>query len=278
MLHGKPLPPGWTGKLWALEQGIEHALLLDPDYLLLTDADIEHDAASVTELVRIAEQRRLDLASYMVKLHCTTIAERALIPAFVFFFLKLYPPQWTASEKFKTAGAAGGCILIRSEALARIGGIAAIRNELIDDCALAGAVKRSGGRVWLGLTRETHSLRAYGGFGEIGRMVSRTAFSQLRHSTLLLIAAIAGLFVTYLLPPLLLLSGKPLPMILGGAAWLLMSAVYLPMVRFYNRSPLWSLALPLITLFYMGATLHSAVQYWRCRGGEWKGRAQDVRA
>ena len=278
VLEGKPLPPGWTGKLWALAQGIEHALSLYPDYLLLTDADIEHDAASITELVRIAEQRGLDLASYMVKLACVTRAEKALIPPFVFFFLKLYPPKWIASEKFRTSGAAGGSILIRPEALARIGGIAAIRNEVIDDCALARAVKRRGGKVWLGLTSETRSVRTYGGFGEIGRMISRTAFSQLRHSTLVLVAAIAGLFVTYLLPPLVLLSGKPLPMIFGAAAWLLMSAVYLPMVRFYNRSPLWSLALPLIAVFYMGATLHSAIQYWRCRGGEWKGRTQDVRA
>jgi hopene-associated glycosyltransferase HpnB len=278
VLHAKPLPSGWTGKLWALAQGIDHALTLAPDYLLLTDADIEHDPASLTELVLLAEQHRLDLASYMVQLACATTAEKALIPAFVFFFLKLYPPKWIASPASKTAGAAGGCILIRPEALARIGGIAAIRNEVIDDCALARAVKQSGGRIWMGLTRDTCSIRSYGGFREIGRMISRTAFNQLHHSVLLLLAAIAGLFVTYLLPPILVLTGKPLPMILGAVAWLLMSIAYWPMIRFYERAPLWSLSLPLVALFYMGATVYSAIQYWIGKGGQWKGRAQDVRA
>lgn len=276
VLHAKALPPGWTGKLWALAQGIDYALTLAPDYLLLTDADIEHNAAGLTELVLLAEQRRLDLASYMVRLACTTTAEKALIPAFVFFFLKLYPPRWIASPKCKTAGAAGGCILIRPEALARIGGITAIRNEVIDDCALARAVKRSGGRIWLGLAPGTRSIRSYGGFREIGRMISRTAFNQLRHSALLLMAAIAGLFVVYLLPPLLLFTSKPVPMLLGAIAWLLMSIAYRPMVRFYNRALLWSVALPPIALFYMGATLHSAIQYWMGKGGQWKGRAQDL--
>ena len=213
----------------------------------------------------------------MVKLACGTTAEKALIPAFVFFFLKLYPPKWIGSERHKTAGAAGGCVLIRPEALRAIGGIAAIRKEVIDDCALARAVKRGGGRIWMGLTSETRSIRSYGGLGEIGRMISRTAFNQLHHSTVLLAGAVIGLFFTYLLPPLLLLSGAPPAMILGAAAWLLMSAAYWPMVRFYKRSPLWSFALPLIALFYMGATLHSAVQYWRGQGGAWKGRAQDLR-
>lgn len=278
VLDGKPLPSGWTGKLWALAQGIDHALAFTPDYLLLTDADIEHGPGTVAELVALADERNLDLASYMVQLACVTTAEKALIPAFVFFFLKLYPPKWIASPKFKTAGAAGGCILIRPEALARIGGIAAIRNEVIDDCALARAVKRSGGRIRMGLTRDTRSIRSYGGFREIGRMISRTAFNQLHHSALLLTAAIVGLFFTYLLPPLLLLTGRPLPMLLGAIAWLLMSIAYWPMVRFYNRAPLWSCTLPLIALFYIGATMHSAMQYWLGRGGQWKGRAQDLPA
>jgi hopene-associated glycosyltransferase HpnB len=277
VLEGRPLAPGWTGKLWALAQGVDYAETLAPDYLLFTDADIEHGPTSVPGLVAIAEARKLDLASYMVKLACGTTAEKALIPAFVFFFLKLYPPKWIASECHKTAGAAGGCILIRPKPLRAIGGIAAIRKEVIDDCALARAVKRGGGRIWMGLTSETRSIRSYGGLGEIGRMISRTAFNQLHHSTVLLAGAVIGLFFTYLLPPLLLLSGAPPAMILGAAAWLLMSAAYWPMVRFYKRSPLWSFALPLIALFYMGATLHSAVQYWRGQGGAWKGRAQDLR-
>lgn len=278
VLQAKILPRGWTGKLWALSQGVEHAVALAPDYLLFTDADIEHGPTSVAELVAIAEGRSLHITSNMVRLACGTNAEKALIPAFVFFFLKLYPPAWIASQRFKTAGAAGGCILIRPEALSRIGGLAAIRNEVIDDCALARAVKRSGGLIWLGLTSETHSIRSYGGFRDIRRMISRTAFNQLRHSALLLMGALLGLFITYLLPPLLLLTGNTVAMILGVVAWLLMSLAYLPMVRFYRRSPLWSIALPFIALFYMGATLQSAVQYWRGKGGEWKGRVQDVRA
>jgi hopene-associated glycosyltransferase HpnB len=188
----------------------------------------------------------------------------------------LYPPAWILSSKRKTAGAAGGCILIRPEALRRIGGISAIRNQVIDDCALARAVKRKGGRVWLGLTRSTVSIRSYGSFAEIGRMIARTAFNQLQHSPLLLVGTVLGLFFTYLLPPILVLTRQPRLVSVGGAAWLLMSASYLPMVRFYKRSPLWSMALPGIALFYTGATVYSAFRYWRKRGGEWKGRIQDV--
>jgi hopene-associated glycosyltransferase HpnB len=277
VISGKPLVFGWTGKLWALAQGVAFAKTLAPDYLLFTDADIEHGPGSVAELVALAEERELDLASYMVRLACITTAEKALMPAFVFFFLKLYPPKWIAAPGSKTAGAAGGCMLIRTEALDSIGGLAAIRSEVIDDCALARAMKRSGGRIWMGLTRDASSVRSYGGFGEIGRMISRTAFNQLHHSAVLLAGTIFGLLATYTLPPLLLFTGQPLPMALGAIAWVLMSIAYLPMVRFYDRSPLWSLALPLIALFYLGATVHSAVQYWRGRGGEWKGRSQDVR-
>lgn len=278
VLHGTALPAGWTGKLWALSQGVEHALSLSPDYLLFTDADIEHGPDSIARLASLAQARNLDLASYMVKLACITAAEKALIPAFVFFFLKLYPPVWIASAHHKTAGAAGGCILIRPDALRRIGGLAAIRSEVIDDCALARALKRGSGHLWMGLTSQTHSIRSYGGFREIGRMISRTAFNQLHHSTLLLVGTTLGLFLTYLLPPVLLLSGKTTPALMGAAAWLLMSLAYLPMLRFYERSPLWALALPLIALFYMGATVYSAVRYWLGKGGEWKGRVQDVRA
>jgi hopene-associated glycosyltransferase HpnB len=277
VVSGKPLAFGWTGKLWALAQGIAFAKTLTPDYLLFTDADIEHGPGSVAELVALAEEHELDLASYMVQLACVTPAEKALIPAFVFFFLKLYPPKWIAAPRAKTAGAAGGCMLIRPKALDRIGGLAAIRSEMIDDCALAQAVKGSGGRIWLGLTHDATSIRSYGGFAGIGRMISRSAFNQLHHSALLLAGTILALLVTYALPPLLLLSGRPLPMALGAIAWVLMSIAYLSMVRFYDRSPLWSVALPLIALFYLGATLHSAIQYWRGRGGAWKGRAQDVR-
>jgi hopene-associated glycosyltransferase HpnB len=276
VISGRPLAPGWSGKLWAVQQGVEQALALNPDFLLLTDADIAHGPDSVATLVAIAESGLFDLVSFMVKLYCRTFAERALIPAFVFFFLKLYPPAWIANPGFKMAGAAGGSILIRPAALERAGGIAAIRRELIDDCALARRVKESGGRIWLGLSAETRSIRSYGSFSEIGRMISRGAFNQLRHSVFMLALALAGLTATYLLPPLLaIFSHRLVPALLGAAAWLLMAACFLPTLRFYRLSPLWALALPLVAIFYMGASVHSAVRFWSGRGGQWKGRIQD---
>jgi hopene-associated glycosyltransferase HpnB len=270
-------PAGWTGKLWAMSRGIDPAEKLGPDYFLLTDADIEHGSGEIAKLVAYATARHLDLASYMVLLSCDTFAERALIPAFVFFFLKLYPPQWTGSHRHKAAGAAGGCILIRPEALRRIGGLKAISDEIIDDCALAREVKQSGGTVWMGLTLGTHSIRPYEGFSGIGQMISRNAFSQLRHSGFFLVAALAGLFVTYVLPPLLVFSRKRTSARLGAAAYGMMTAAYLPTIRFYRRSPLWAFALPAIAIFYAGATIHSALRYWLGKGGQWKGRVQDIR-
>ncbi len=277
VLTGQPLEPDWTGKLWALAQGASFAETFAPDYLLFTDADIVHATTSVTGLVAMAEAYQCDLTSCMVRLANQTFAEDAMIPAFVFFFLMLYPPAWIANPKAKTAGAAGGCILIRPEALRRIGGIGAIAGEVIDDCALARAVKHSGGRIWMGLTAETHSIRSYGSFGEIEQMISRTAFNQLRHSVVLLVATVFGLLITYVLPIVLLFSGRGIPMLLGAGAWLLMSIAYAPIVRFYGLSFLWSFGLPPIAVFYLGATIHSAVNYWRGKGGEWKGRPQDVK-
>ena len=275
VISGQPLPPGWSGKLWAMQQGIEQALPLNPQFLLLTDADIWHSPENVATLAALAERGGYDLASFMVKLHCRNAAEKLLIPAFVFFFFMLYPPEWIRDPLRKTAGAAGGCILVRPEALARAGGIAAIRNEIIDDCALAAAVKHSGGKVWLGVTPDTRSLRAYGSFNELERMIARTAFNQLRHSTWLLIGALAGLALTFLLPIGLLFGGL---WGLGAAAYLLMFVAYLPMVRSYSLSVLWALTLPLAAAFYTWATMHSAVKHWSGRGGEWKGRTQDATA
>ncbi len=207
----------------------------------------------------------------MATLHCETFAERALIPAFVFFFFLLYPPAWVRDRRRRTAGAAGGCMLVRREALEAAGGIEAIRGELIDDCALASAIKAVGGRVWLGLSRGTRSLRGYGGFGAIGAMISRSAFTQLRHSWLLLGGTVAGMAAAYLLPPVLALTGSVPAM----AAWGLMTAVFVPVLRFYRLSPLWAPFLPLTAAFYSGATLHSAISYRRGQGGRWKGRVQD---
>jgi hopene-associated glycosyltransferase HpnB len=276
VITGAPLAPGWSGKLWAMSQGVAAAAALSADYLLFTDADIHHDADDVAVLVTTAEAQNRDLVSCMVKLQTSTIAEQCLIPAFVFFFLKLYPPAWIASADSRTAGAAGGSMLIHPQVLLRIGGLQTIRSQIIDDCALASAVKAAGGSIWLGLTRSARSTRPYGSFAEIGRMISRTAFNQLRHSYLLLAATMLGLIVTYLLPPLLLLSGDPVSIVLGASAWLLMSVAYAPMLRFYGLSAVWSLGLPAIALFYAAATIYSAVQYRRGRGGKWKDRVQDL--
>lgn len=191
--------------------------------------------------------------------------------------LARYPPEWIRNPRRKIAGAAGGCILIRPEALARAGGVAAIRGEIIDDCALAGRVKRSGGKVWLGVTPDTHSLRAYKTFGEVEHMIARNAFNQLKHSAWLLAGALAGLLLTYLLPLAVLVSGSRVLVVTGAVACLLMGIAYLPMVRFYGLNPAWALTLPFSAVFFGAATVHSALMYWSGRGGEWKGRAQDRR-
>jgi hopene-associated glycosyltransferase HpnB len=281
VISAAPLPPGWTGKLWALSEGVRRStstlIQLDappadpPDYYLFTDADIVHPPDALRSLMARAEEERYDLVSYMVRLACRSTAERALVPAFVFFFFLLYPPAWIRDPRYVTAGAAGGCILIRRDALEAMGGLARIRGEWIDDCALAAAVKHNGGRVWLGLSSEAHSIRDYATFGEIGRMISRTAFTQLNHSILLLTAALVGLTLTYLVPAALAFSGSWT----GAAAWLLMCVAYFPILRFYRRSPLWAPLLPLIAAFYMGATIHSAIGYWRGTEGQWKGRVHD---
>jgi hopene-associated glycosyltransferase HpnB len=276
VLRGAALPGGWSGKLWAMSQGVEAASALQADYLLFTDADIHHEPDSVAALVAKAEASQCDLVSCMVELRARTLAERALLPAFVFFFFMLYPPEWIASRRKPTAGAAGGCMLMRPRALAAIGGLAAIRTELIDDCALARATKSAGGAVWLGLTRSAHSTRPYGSFAAIGHMISRTAFNQLRHSYLLLAVTLLGLCITYLLPLALLVSGGALSIACGAAAWALMCIAYWPIVRFYRLPLPWALTLPAVAMFYAAATAHSALQYALRRGGSWKGRLQDL--
>jgi hopene-associated glycosyltransferase HpnB len=269
------VPPGWTGKLWAASEGIRAAGSFEPEYLLLTDADIVHPPENLSALVARAGSGGYDMVSLMATLECRTLAERALIPAFVFFFFMLYPPAWISSARRGTAAAAGGCILIRRGMLERVGGLATIRGQVIDDCALARAVRRQGGRVWLGLSAATRSVRGYATWGEIGRMISRSAFAQLHHSVLLLMGTVLGLVLTYLLPPVLALTARTPAAALGAGGWLLMSAAYVPALRFYRRSPLWAPLLPAVAAFYLGATIHSAVSYWRGAGGMWKGRVQD---
>jgi hopene-associated glycosyltransferase HpnB len=274
VIPSAPLPPGWTGKMWALWQGVQRAAEFAPDYFLFTDADIVHGADSITSLVALAQSGDSALVSLMVKLRCSSLAERFLIPAFVFFFFMLYPPAWVNNPRCGTAAAAGGDILVRAETLAEIGGIAAIRNELIDDCALAREIKRTGS-IWLGLAQNACSIRSYAGLTGIARMISRNAFYQLRHSVWLLIATVLALAITYLAPPVVVFFGG-WATLWGAAAWFLMSIAFWPMVRFYSLSPLWAPLLPLVALFYAGATIHSAVQYWAGRGGEWKERVQDL--
>jgi hopene-associated glycosyltransferase HpnB len=278
VVRGSGPDPGWSGKVCAMARGVAAAQGRNPDYLLFTDADIHHEPDNVARLVSRARQLDTDLLSSMVLLTVSNTAERWLIPAFVFFFLKLYPPAWIERPDAATAGAAGGCMLVRPEALSRSGGLDAIRSQIIDDCSLARSIKRSGGRVRLGLTREARSLRPYGSVAEIGRMISRTAFNQLRHSWLLLFGTLLGLVATYLLPPLLLFSGNPAAIIGGICAWALMSLCYRPMVRFYGLNALWALTLPAAAAFYAAATVQSAWQYRSGRGGQWKGRAQDSQA
>src|SRR5262249_11933604 len=242
-----------------------------PTYLLLTDADIAYAPDTLTSLVARAQTRGLVLISLMAKLRCETFAERALIPAFVFFFQMLYPFAWVNRPDAATAPAAGGCMLVRRDALATIGGIEKIRAALIDDCALAWELKRIG-PIWLSLTRRARSLRAYPRVADVRKMVARSAYHQLGYSPLLLAATAAGLALTFLAPPLLALFASGLARALGLAVCALMALAFQPMLRCYRVSPLWGLALPAIAAFYLAFTLDSAYQHWRGRGGWWDGR------
>jgi hopene-associated glycosyltransferase HpnB len=272
-----PLAPGWTGKLWALTEGVAAAAEKAPVFFWFTDADVVHAPDTLRRLVFRAEKESLDIASLMVLLQAKSFPERLLIPPFLYFFLMLYPPRWIADPKARTAGAAGGCILLRREALERIGGITAIRGEVIDDCALARAVKSRGGRIWMGLTRASVSLREYGSFAEIRDLIARTAFTQLHYSFLLLVLALAGLFTTFLLPWVLFFSYPGEAWLLVDTAIALMAATFLVTVRLYNLSAAWALTLPFAAAFYGYATSLSALRYWLGRGGQWKGRAQAPR-
>ncbi|MGL5879658.1 MAG: glycosyltransferase [Xenococcaceae cyanobacterium] len=286
ILTAEPLPVGWTGKLWAIEQGIRHAQQYIPnvDYFLLTDADIKHDRNNLHRLVTKAERENLDLVSLMVLLRCQSFWEQLLIPAFVFFFEKLYPFAWVNNPDRNTAAAAGGCILIRKQALEGIGGIDRIRQALIDDCALGRAVKQKNGRIWLGLTDTTVSLRPYPNLESIWQMVARTAYTQLKYSPLLLAGTIVGMTLIYLVPPVSLGLGIAMSndsayayvdktvAIVGLITWLLMSIAYLPTILFYKRSPLLAGCLPLIAFFYSLMTLDSARLHYQGKGGSWKGR------
>jgi len=267
-------PEGWTGKLWTLNEGVTRAAETDTAFYWFTDADVAHAPDALRRIVSRAEKSKLDLTSLMVLLRAESGAEKLLIPAFLYFFLKLYPPRWIADAKARTAGAAGGCVLLRREALERIGGLAAIRDEVIDDCALARAVKHSGGQIWMGVTRASASLRSYRNFPEIRDMIARTAFTQLRYSPLLLLGTLLGMLLTYVVPVAMVFTPSMFATACGAIALVLMTCSFIPTLWHFRRSRYWAPLLPLAALFYSYATWISALRYWRGRGGQWKGRAQ----
>lgn len=269
VLDGKPRPAGWSGKLWAVAQGLDRA---EAPLVLLTDADILHQPAHCATLVAKLERDGLDLVSEMVELRCQSLAERLLVPAFVYFFAMLYPFAWVNDPLHATAAAAGGTMLVRRRALDRIGGIAALRGNLIDDVALARAIKR-GGRIWLGHSRLASSIRPYPDAASIWRMVARTAYVQLGRSPLLLVLCLLGMALVWLVPPGAALFAHGAARILGLLAWMAMAASLVPSLRRCRLSPLWAPLLPLVALFYMAATLGSALDHYRGRGVTWKRRA-----
>jgi len=274
IVAGTPLAPGWTGKLWAMRQGIAAATAgPPPDFLLLTDADIVYAPQVLGWLVAHASANRLVLASFMVELRCDSLPERGLIPAFIFFFQMLYPFAWVNRPAAATAAAAGGCMLVRADALQQAGGIDAIRSALIDDCALAAALKAQG-PIWLGLTRRVRSLRRYPHWSDVGHMVSRTAYAQLRYSPLLLLATVAALTLVYLVPPVATIFGAGPSRAFGIGAWAIMAILFQPTLRSYRLSPLWGFALPAIAAAYLVFTVQSAIASMRGKGGLWKGRFQ----
>lgn len=272
---GEP-PAGWTGKLWAVRHGVRLARARGPEYLLLTDADIAHAPDSLRELVAAARTGGFDVVSQMARLRVESRWERLVVPAFVYFFAQLYPFRRIGRKGSRTAAAAGGCVLLRAETAERARIPDAIRHAVIDDVALARAVKGVGGRVWLGLAERVDSVRPYPRLHDLWQMVSRSAYAQLRHNPLLLLGTVAGLALVYLVPPAAVVTGAvtgdAVTAIAGAAAWALMAATYVPMLRYY-RQPLWlAPLLPFTAFLYLLMTVDSAVQHYRGRGAAWKGR------
>src|SRR6185312_8874706 len=264
-------PAGWTGKLWALRQGIGAADALRPDYLLFTDADIVHAPDTVSWLVAQSSSGGFVLTSLMAKLRCVSFAERVHVPAFVYFFQMLFTFSWVRRGHRAIAAAAGGCMLVRADALAQAGGIASIRNALIDDCSLAARLKTVG-PIWLGLTNRVRSIRPYPGFPDVEKMIARSAYAQLGYSPLRLVGALAGMAATFMAPPLLAIFATGWPQYVGLTLWLAMAFSFVPMLRFYRLSQFWGMALPIIAALYSCYTLNSAYRHYRRRGGQWKGR------
>jgi hopene-associated glycosyltransferase HpnB len=277
VIAARDLPADWVGKVWAQSEGLAVARECFPDarYLLLTDADIAHAPSMLEILVARAMAEQLVLTSLMVRLRCKSLAERMLIPAFVFFFAMLYPFSRVNNVGSKVAAAAGGCMLVSADALSRVGGIAVIKSALIDDCALAAKMKPLG-PIRLDLAEDSYSLRRYEDWTSIWNMIARSAFTQLRYSPWLLAGTILGMVLTYIAPPVLALLCNTWLTWPALLAWLLMALVYCPMLRYHRQSLWWSPLLPLTATFYLAATLGSAWRYWRGHGGQWKGRAQAI--
>jgi len=269
ILPGQPKPPGWSGKLWAVSQGVAASTA---PVLLLTDADIVHDPRHLSALVARLNTPRVELVSEMVRLNCESFPERALVPAFVYFFQMLYPFASVNDPNSKVAGAAGGTVLVRKSALDTIGGIEAIKGALIDDCTLGKAIKGVG-PIYLGHSGLAASVRPYPHFSDIWHMIARTAFTQLRYSLLLLLLTILGLTVVWLVPVGAMVFGTGWVRASGAATCVLAAGSFIPTLRRYGRSPLWALALPLIASFYMTATVGSALKHWFGGGSQWKNRA-----
>jgi hopene-associated glycosyltransferase HpnB len=277
VVGGAERPPGWVGKTWALKQGVDAALAAGaPDWLLFTDADIAHPTDSVAALVAAAVQGRRDLVSLMARLRTATGWEKLIVPAFVYFFSQLYPFRAIARPRSRTAGAAGGCVLVSASALARAGGVEAIAGAVIDDVALGRAVKRSGGSTWLGYADQVESRRPYPTLGDLWDMVARSAYTQLRHSPIALAGTVLGLAVIYLSPPVItvagLVAGDGAVIAAGVVAWLLLTASYLPMIRYHRLAAGWAMTLPAAAAVYGAMTVDSARRHRRGAGAAWKGR------
>ncbi|MER5553733.1 glycosyltransferase [Streptomyces sp. NPDC002793] len=271
--------PGWTGKLWALRHGMALARQRKPEFLLLTDADIAHEPDSLRELVAAAGSGgadRFDLVSQMARLRVASTWERLVVPAFVYFFGQLYPFRWVNGKGSRTAAAAGGCVLLRAGAAERARIPESIRQAVIDDVSLARAVRRSGGRIWLGLADRVDSVRPYPRLVDLWRMVARSAYAQLRHSPTLLVGTVLGLGLVYVAPPVTLgvglLAGDPVTAVAGGAAWAVMAGTYMPMLGYYRQSLWLAPLLPFTAVLYVLMTVSSAVQHYRGLGAAWKGR------
>ena len=274
IVDSRTLPAGWTGKLWAVKQGIAAAEeKFAPKYLMLTDADIVHAPDTASWLVAHAEKHNMALTSLTARWRCENLPERVHIPAFIYFFQMLYPFAWVNRPDHPMAGAAGGCMLVRADALRAAGGIEVIRDALIDDCTLAAAMKKQG-PIWVGLTDRSVSVRPYASWTDMRRMIARSAYAQLQYSPLLLAGTILGMVLTYLVPVFAALFAHGWAQLVGALTWALMALSFQPTLRLYRLSPLWGVALPAISFLFMLYTLDSAYQYAAGKGGSWKGRVQ----